>query len=308
MENERMQNVFNWYNENKESDPNMFELVEVLSQVSRSETKNFDLVSALTGLEIGRLFSNGIVLSEEDSLVQLIQEIRQKVLEGKVISQETEDFTKSLAGVTFYIKTQESRQTEGNHFVYDNTDEYIRLLDMKDKVVDSGEDYTETMRNNIDYIAVHYKNNQRTMPTRHTMEGRANDRSDSSEAKVLYMISEVEPYVYPERVPELIEYCQTNYLLPIDTALEIIRELAINPDFDAVMENLDNRNLSSLGWRNVLGAALMFAKNGPDFFLYAMDKKGISVLKENEEYASRRKEENLKLEENNHSDSKNHMM
>lgn len=296
MENERLENVFKWYGENKESDPNMFELVEVLSQVSRSDDKNLELAAALTDLEIDRLFNNGIVNSEDDPLIKMVREIKDKVVSGEEIPYETEGFVKSLAGVTFYLKTKEAR--EGNkRTVYDNIDEYVNLFDMREDMINNGGEYTDNMRANFDFITVRF-DTERTLPSRLSLASRANERAAvTGNDKIMEMVEEVKPYIYPEREQELIDYLKNNTMMPMSLALESIINLAIGMDFDKVVKKIEEADISGWGISTVMNTLLLFAKNGPEFWMYVVSNSGQEVSDENLDFVKNKQVENIELEE-----------
>ena len=263
-----MQGIYDFYNNNPQNDPNMRELVEVLSQVSRNDEKDKELIEQLTDLELKRLFQNKIITNEEDSLVQFIKEVRDAVLSGRKISEKTESFIKSLAGVTFYIKQTKSREP---NYLYDNEKEYLELLKMRDEVKASGE-YTDTMKRNLDYI-----------------------RANLNKEKLADMISEIIPYIYPERMDNLVTYCQNNFL-PLDIAIKTIKLLGMGTDFDMVLDQIDNANLSWIDVNSVLNFAANFGKNGPEFWLYTMKKINTQVSEDDLAYIEQIIAENESLE------------
>ncbi|MBQ6405130.1 MAG: hypothetical protein IJJ63_03635 [Bacilli bacterium] len=57
----RVGDVFNWYTEHDKNDPNMYELIEVLSQYSRNADESKEKVEDLVELEVERLITNGII-------------------------------------------------------------------------------------------------------------------------------------------------------------------------------------------------------------------------------------------------------
>ena len=301
MEEERMRNVLKWYVDNKEADPNIFELVEVLSQVSRSDNINLEMASVLADLEIDRLFKNKIIFDEKDNLIQMIREIKDKVISGEEISYEEEDFVKSLSGISFYLKTNEARNN-GEKTVYDNRDEFVTLFDLREKMLDNGLKYSDNMRSNYDFIYAHYKNDLVALPGRFSISAIANKRALNSGNKFMEMLEQVKPYVYPERIQELIDYCEKDDMLPTGIAFQTIIDLGVGIDFDTVLNKIEQAELSEWGLSDTCNVALMFAKNGPDFWQYVSEKNNYTISQENLDYLNNRKEENLKLESMHNSD------
>ena len=304
MINERLQGVLNWFKENPNSNPNMYELVEVLSQASRDEEKNEALIKELTKLEVERLINNGIVTSEDDCLVQMVLEVYEQVLGGQQISEEKENYLKMVAGVSFYLKTLEAN---GQEVTYNNTYEYSTLMDHKYELMERGEEISDTVLKNEDLITLRYKNN---------IESYSYERDKSAiqispflpiDEKIDNALELIKPYVYPERLQILSEICHKNKTLPTDMTLTVIRDLGIGVNFDTAEKELDDANLSGLGWSIEMGTIANTAKNGPEFYIHTMEKNGFKITPENMEYLNKLKEENLELEKKNTEPAKHHL-
>lgn len=300
MINERLQGVLNWYKENTSSNPNMFELVEVLCRASRDDTRNVELIKELTRLEVERLITNGIVLSEDDSLVQMILEIYEQVLGDHEISEDKENYLKTVAGVTFWLKTLE---VNGQRATYDNVEEYTRLMDYKYTLMNKGETISDTCLRNEDFISLRYKNDRYERANEWNQLGARIDTSLPIDEKIDYAMNLIKPYVYPERLQVLSEICHKNKGCPMNITLNSIRDLAIGVDFDTVIKKIGDAHLSGLGESLEMGTIAHNAKCGPEFYMYAMQKRGIKIPNEYMEYLNKLKEENMELA-NKEKDSK----
>ena len=301
MGNERMKMVLEWYLDHKDSDSNMYELVEVMCQASREEELNRDALNMLSGVEVERLFSRGIVKTEDDPLVQMVMEIRAKILKGEKLSEAMEDFAKMLVGITFYLRTVEART--GQKAEYANRDEYVRLLDSRDAVLDAGEKLTPVMQRNLDFVSVHYKNDHYRLPDRHaSVNAWANERSNNTQAKLLAMISAVEPYMYPPKVQDMMSMIDGDSSLS-GVDFDLIRDLGMGKDFNEIYQKLESSNMSGLGLGLALNNAAMYAKRGPEFWLFAAERIPYTPTVEDLQYIEQLKQENMELEKQYPTDS-----
>ena len=286
----RLNDIYKWYTENNTSDPNMFELIEVLSQHSRMPGDYTDEINQLVELETKRLFENGIITDEADPLVMLITEFQQKALLQEAVSKELEEYAKMVAGISFWIKTQLSRSENKEDFRYENNYEYERLLENEVALDNSGELRSKPLRELAEFIA---KNNKdvkvpRKQESYHFAEKATNDRE-----KTMIIANDVIPYIYPEKFDSFIEIWKTGG--PMIEAVNAIIDLEIGVDYDLIQKRIENScDGSGISFAN--GAVLEYAKHGPDYFMHI--SKGFhrqlteeelahieEIRKQNEEYA-----------------------
>ena len=302
MANERMKNILNWYVDHTEANPNMYELVEVLSEASREENKNDELISILSNLELSRLLRTGIAKDQNDSLIQMVLELKNQIDGGQEVSYEKEDFLKKLAGVSFYLKTEEMEK--GVRPVYANAEEYIKLLDFKDAFIDSGETVTDAIRGTMDFVASYYKNDDYRLPDRHTSISLwANKRTHGGETKIMAMVSLIEPYIYPPNAQKLVDYIMKDHYLPADLALESIRDVSMGKDFGEIYQRIMKENVNGTQLLDIINVIVLYAKNGIDFYHFAANQVGYKPTPEDLAYLDMRKRVNEELEKQYPSDT-----
>ena len=114
------------------------------------------------------------------------------------------------------------------------------------------------------------------------------------------LVMQAEPYVYPEKYEQMVKYA--NNLL--DVSLDAIIALGKGNDFDTVNNMLKEKNISGAGLSFAVSQAALYAKNGPEFFMFMCDKDGSKIdektsawleelKKENQELAKKAGEENI---------------
>ena len=283
----RVEGVLNWYTENDKNDPNMYELVEVLSEYSRGADDSKERVESLVELEVKRLFTNRIIKDQNDSLVKMIQEFKEKALNGEAIPQVLENYAKKIAGVSFWIKQEERN---GNNIVYNNIAEYKNMLQMENDAIMAGSSISGSIKELRDYIDVHCDDNLNELRNSYF------DYKKSTEKKYNRMellVMQTEPYVYPEKYEKMLKYA--NSLL--DASIETIVALGKGNDFDNVYNMLKGKDLSGAGLGFVVSQAALYAKNGPEFFMFMCDKDGTKLDEGTSTWIEDLKKENQELAE-----------
>ena len=283
----RVEGVLNWYTENDKNDPNMYELVEVLSEYSRGADDSKERVECLVELEVKRLFTNRIIKDQNDSLVKMIQEFKEKAINGEAIPQVLENYAKKIAGVSFWIKQEERN---GNNIVYNNIAEYKNMLQMETDAIMAGSSISGSIKELRDYIDVHCDDNLNELRNSHF------DYKKSTEKKYNRMellVMQVEPYVYPEKYEKMLKYA--NGLL--DASIETIVALGKGNDFDTVYNMFEGKDLSGAGLIFALSQAAEYAKNGPEFFEFICNKYGKKLDEETSTWIEDLKKENQELAE-----------
>ena len=297
---ERMNGVLNWYKEHPDVNPNIYELMEVMGEAARFEEVEPEVVTELVDLEIKRLYDNGIVTDENDQLVALINEFKEKVLSGEFVSKNEEILHKMVGGVVFFIKTKE--QETGQEFPYTTTDEYYKILSAAQLVPQFDGPLSDTMKNNLDFIESHYKGYRRESglesENKRIREEQIKAKiAAEAEANAKKIAEQVDGFIYPEKLPELLEYYKQNsVLMPVDILVKTIVSLGMDEDFDKVLNNIGEANLAGTSGYFVVSAAARFAKNGPDFWLHERKSRGLEIDADDLEFAEELRQENAKLE------------
>lgn len=153
----RIENIYNWYSENIEADPNMFELIDALAEVSNLPGDDKENINQLVNIEITRLYEKGIVENEYDPLVRLVVEFQQKALTKEEVSPSLAEYARMVAGISFWIKTQLSRKENKEDFQYDNFHEYADLLKKERALRQSGEELGLNLKQLAEFIAGKFK-------------------------------------------------------------------------------------------------------------------------------------------------------
>ena len=292
----RVEGVFNWYTEHDKNDPNMYELIEVLSQYSRDADENKEKVKDLVELEVERLITNGIIKDQNDLLVKMVMEFADKALKGEAVPQELEDYAKKVAGVSFCLKQEYSRR--GETFAYDNVNEYRDMLKLEDHVKQQGIKISDNIRVLMDYIVFHGNDSIISVRNNHINEVAINNSEfGDSSSKFDAMVMLAEPYVYPEKMEEMIQAAKENYFLPLDVFVATTIELGQGMDFALIRDRLREKNLSGIGESAVLNHTVYFAKKGPEFYMFMKEKDGQRISAEVMDILKGIIEENKKLEE-----------
>ena len=297
---ERMNGVLNWYKEHPDVNPNIFELMEVMGEAARFEEVEPEVVTELVDLEIKRLYDNGIVTDENDQLVALINEFKAKVLSGEFVSKNEEILYKMVGGVVFFIKTKE--QETGQEFPYTTTDEYYKILSAAQVVPQFDGPLSDTMKNNLDFIESHYKGYRRESglesENKRIREEQIKAKiAAEAEDKAQKISEQVAGFVYPEKLPELLDfYKQNSVLIPADVLTKTVVGLGMDEDFDTVLNRITEANIADTSRYFVVSAAAHFAKNGPDFWLHERKSRGLTIDKDDLEFAEEIRQENAALE------------
>lgn len=293
----RINGVLNWYRENGQNDPNMYELIEVLCQNSIYKDTDDESIKELVELEVSRLLTNGIVKDENDSLVKMVKEFEKKAINGEAVDYELEDYAKKVAGVAFWIKQEERN---GKTISYDNFNEYKEMLRYEDAVIDKKINISDSVKITMDFIGVHCNEALNRLKEHHINSRCAKEvvpRQNYSRMASLVMMAE--PYVYPEKFDVMVK--NANDLL--DTTIDTIIDLGQGLDFDTVINRLDEKNLSGAGHGFVIGQVALYAKQGPEFYIYSCEKDGYKIDEETLAWLEELKEENRKLAEKAGEDS-----
>ena len=153
----RIKDIYDWHSQNAEADPNMFELIEVLSVASVLPKVDKEEINQLVNLEITKLFNNGIIDNENDPLVRLVVEFQQKALYKEEVSEPLAEYAKMVAGISFWIKTQLARTENKEAFKYDNFHEYADLLKKERALLQSGEKLGLNLKQLAEFIAAKFK-------------------------------------------------------------------------------------------------------------------------------------------------------
>lgn len=292
----RVEGVFNWYTEHDKNDPNMCELIEVLSQYSRDADDSKEKVEDLVKLEVERLITNGIIKDQNDLLVKMVMEFADKALKGDAVPQELEDYAKKVASVSFRLKQEYSRS--GETFDYDNVYEYRDMLKLEDLVKQHGIKISDNIRVLMDYIVVHGNDFIIRERNNHINDVAINNsKFGDSSSKFDAMVMLAEPYVYPEKMKEMIQAAKENYFLPLDVFVDTTIELGQGMDFALIRDRLRNANLSGIGESAVLNHTIYFAKKGPEFYMFMKEKDGERISDAVMDILEGIIEENKKLEE-----------
>ncbi len=273
----RMYGVLNWYKENPSNNPNIYELMEVMCEAARNDELDPETLKELTELEIKRLIDNGIVKSEEDKLVALIREVEERVLGGEVLSDDEELLTKMTAGVAFHIKRSEAET--GKTYTYDNSDEYYRILNARKKVIEEKGILSEAMQNNLSFIDSRYALFRKHLPEGFGMQDERRAKMEAEKDVTIKMMeAQLKPFVYPERLQELLKYYKQNsVLMPAELIIMTIIDLSLGEKFDSVLEKIDSQKLADTSRFYVLNCIMRYAKNGPDFWLFEKRKSGQKI-------------------------------
>ncbi len=292
MKNEEIQNILNWYLTNKEAIPNMMELVGILCEIPVAEDVDLDLANQLIILEINRLLEKGIVPDIKDSFVQMILELREKSFSDVIISDNFGLFLKRMVSIVLYLKTLEGK-SNGEPIVYRNVEEYVSLLDLKDKLLEEGEIFSDFVLDNIAYISIHYQNAEVQLPIKYTsIRTWANFRVNPNES----ILQSMDAYVYPTRLQELLNLFDNGYIVPLDLVLDCIRDLSSDSNFKSTLQKIDQANLSEIVFGEVLNSIVLYAKFGPDFWHYTADVLHYQPSQEELDYIENKKKENEVLE------------
>lgn len=306
----RVNSILSWYAENDKNDPNIYELIEVLSEYSRNADCSAKDVEELVKLEVERLFANGIIKVENDPLVKMVMEFKEKALKGEAVPLELEDYSKKVAGVSYWLKTEHSRR--GDTFEYFNISEYRQMLSLEDRVREQGIAVGDNTRILMDYITVHGNDIIKKMRYSHINEvaSKSPNHSEATNNKIASLVMISEPYVYPEKMEKMEEDVRDNWMLPIDIAMNAIVELGQGLDFDSVRKRLYDANLSSFYESALLSHIAEYAKRGPEFFMFMRDKDGIKISEDTMAHLQRIIEENktLAAKHGENTDSVNYSM
>lgn len=281
----RVKNVYDWYSNNKENDPNLYELVEVLCDASKDGTDN-NQIEALVKLEVDRMISNGIVSDENDCLVRMIKEVMNFVLEKHDVSDEFADYVKKVVGVAFWLK-QENRGKE-KPTLYNNYDEYRMLLKLENDFDNAGEKKSPTLKELSDFIAGSYQ--EIRVPRKQELPNYRESLS-SNRDKYYAMINDVLPYIYPQEAEGFARHWKNGG--PLAATVNGIIDFEVGIDPKIVLKRLE-REVDGFGYGFAKSLIIMYSKNGPDFansIDESMDEKTVSYLNE-----LRAKKEEYRLE------------
>ena len=297
---ERTNDVLRWYKANPNSNPNIFELMEVMGEDARFEDVEPEVINELVDLEIKRLFEKGIITDENDQLIALINEFRAKVLSGEMVSKNEETLNKMVGGVVFFIKTKEKET--GQEYAYTNSDEYHKILSASQLVSQFDGPLSDVMQSNLEFIESRYKGYRRESGI---AQEQRRIREEEIKAKIALEAEEtakkikeqVDNFVYPERIPELMEYYKKNsVLIPADVLVKTLVGLGTDENFETVLGRITEANLADTARYFVVSAAARFAKNGPDFWLYERKSRGMEIDADDLAYAEEIRQENAKFE------------
>ena len=283
----RVEEVLNWYTENDKNDPNMYELIEVLSEYSRNADESKEKVENLVKLELTRLFANRIIRDTNDSLVKMVMEFMEKAVKGEAVPEELENYAKKVAGVSFWLKTEYSR---GATFEYDNNDEYREMQKLESDVRNAGIDISVCIHSTKSFIEEHCSRTlKETKEPPYVYWNIQKEISKNANSRMRALIMTAEPYVYPEKLNQMLE----NKSL-LEATIPTVIDLGQGLDFDTVRNRLSDRGLSEAFRRFVLAQTVLYAKQGPEFYKFSADKDGFTF---DSAWLEELKEENKKLAE-----------
>ena len=283
----RVEEVLNWYTENDKNDPNMYELIEVLSEYSRNADTSKEKVEDLVKLELSRLINNGIVKDTNDSLISMVMEFAEKALKGEAVPEELENYAKKVAGVSFWLKTEYSR---GAAFEYDNNNEYRKMLELESAAKNAGIEISTSVHSTMDFIKGHCSRalNEPKEPP-YVYWDMQKEISEKANSRMRALIMTAEPYVYPEKLNQMLE--NKNLL---EATIPTVIDLGQGLDFDTVRNRLIERGLSEAFQRFVIAQTVLYAKQGPEFYEFSSKKYGFEI---DSTWLEKLKDENKKLAE-----------
>ena len=126
---------------------------------------------------------------------------------------------------------------------------------------------------------------------------REEKRNNDAEQKAKLIAEQVDGFVYPEKLPGLINYIKLfNLYMAADVLAKSIVSLGMGENFENITEELDKK--IGLGSTRILviNALAQFAKNGPDFWLSDKKSRGEKIDNDDLEYADKFRKENIELE------------
>lgn len=131
----KISNVFQWVKENEETDPNMYELMDIFITAGKFEGDlSQDTIDQLTYLKEKRMddLENRVGINKEDDLYKFSNEVCENTLQGMptTYSNEVKEYICKLAGINTYIAQM---KREDKNFSYDNKYEFETLADLKEK-------------------------------------------------------------------------------------------------------------------------------------------------------------------------------